>query len=111
MTANLRENAHGVLRGCETNGYPFERLSSSRSTASRMKSERFSLPSHAASMRANVPAGKRAGVCSSLIFGRPTGAGVSDITFSAKLAILLISPIDHVPDITYVDDINYGGKS
>lgn len=56
-------------------------------------------------MRASVPAAKRAGVCSSLIFGRPTRAGISDITISAKLAILLISPIALQSDITYIGDI------
>ncbi|WP_164857154.1 hypothetical protein [Sphingomonas crocodyli] len=76
-----------------------------------MKSDRFSLPVSAASMRANVPSRKRAGVCSPLILGRPTPARISDITFSAKPAILLISPIDRVNDISYLDDIRYGGKS
>ena len=61
-------------------GY-FARRFSSRSTASRMKSERLSPSAHAASIRASVPAGKRAGVCSSLIFGRPTPERVGDITF------------------------------
>lgn len=88
----------------------FSRLSSSRSTASRMKSDRFSLPVSRASMRASVPARKRPGVCSSLILGRPTLGRISDITFSAKPCILLISPIDRVRDITYLDDIRYGGK-
>ena len=83
----------------------FSRLSSSRSTASRMKSERFSLSASTASMRAMVPARKRPGVCSSLIFGRPTPWRVSDTTFSAKPCILLISPIDRVTDISYLDDI------
>ena len=89
---------------------PFSRLSSSRSTASRMKSERFSLSASTASMRAIVPARKRPGVCSSLIFGRPTPWRVSDITFSAKPCILLISPIDREADITYLGDIRYGDK-
>ena len=66
----------------------------SRSTASRMKSERFSLSAKSASIRASVPSGKRAGVCSSLIFVRPTGRFVPDITNSGKSCILLISPID-----------------
>lgn len=89
-------------------GQDFSRRSSSRSTASRMKSDRFSLSANTPSMRASVPAGKRPGVCSSLIFGLPTGRRVSDITFSAKACILLISPIDPQSDITYVDDIRYG---
>lgn len=36
----------------------------SRSTASRMKSERFSPSAITASIRAKVPAGNRAGICS-----------------------------------------------
>jgi len=87
-----------------------ERRFNSRSTASRMKSERFSLPVSAASIRARVPSAKRAGVCSPLILGRPTGAAICDITFCAKLPILLISPIDRVHDISYLDDITYGGQ-
>lgn len=78
-----------------------ERRFSSRSTASRMKSERFSPSANAASIRASVPSRNRAGVCSPLILGRPTGAEVADITFFAKSNILLISPIDCVTDITY----------
>lgn len=66
---------------------------SSASTAERMKSDRFSRSASAASMRASVPAANRAGVCSSLIFGRPTLAGLADISFCAKPCILLISPI------------------
>lgn len=88
----------------------FSRRFSSASTASRMKSERFPLSPITASMRASVPAGKRAGVCSSLILGLPTGSRISDITFSAKPCILLISPIDAVKDIIYLGDINYEGK-
>jgi hypothetical protein len=65
------------------------RLSISRSTAVRIRSERFSLGSKTASMRASVPAGNRAGVCSSLIFLRPTGTP------------LLISSIDDFDDIIY----------
>lgn len=75
-----------------------------------MKSERFSLSAQAESMRASVPAGKRAGVCSSLILGLPTGERVSDITNSVEAVILLISPIDRVEDIIYLGDIRYGGK-
>lgn len=88
----------------------FPRRDNSRSTASRMKSERFSPAASTASIRASVPSRNRAGVCSPLILGRPTVAGVSDITIPAKPCILLISPIDAVKDITYVDDIRYGGK-
>jgi len=88
----------------------FSRLSSSRSTASRMKSERFSFSASTASMRAIVPARNRPGVCSSLIFGLPTPVRISDITFSSKQSILLISPIDREADITYLGDIRYGDK-
>ncbi|HKF95125.1 MAG TPA: hypothetical protein VKB96_11115 [Gammaproteobacteria bacterium] len=90
-------------------GYADRRLIS-RSTASRMKSERFSLSTSMASIRARVPSRKRAGVCSPLIRGLPTDAGIGDIVFSAKPAILLISPIALVKDIIYLGDINYGGK-
>ena len=58
-----------------------DRRFNSASTASRIKSDRFSPSASAASMRASVPPGKRAGVCSSLILGRPTGAAIVDITF------------------------------
>jgi hypothetical protein len=84
----------------EMGRYPLRRFSS-RSTASRMKSDRFSLSARTASILSSVPPGKRAGVCSSLIRGRPTVERISDISFCAKPCILLISPIDHVPDITY----------
>jgi hypothetical protein len=47
------------------------RLFSSLSTASLMRSERFSPSSRAESMRSSVPSGNRAGVCSWLIWGRP----------------------------------------
>jgi hypothetical protein len=43
--------------------------------------------------------------------GLPTGNRVSDIFFSAKPYILLISPIDAVKDITYIGDISYGDKT
>ncbi len=46
-------------------------------------------------MRAFVPSGNLAGICSSLIWLRP---------------ILLISPIDGINDIIYIDDINNGSK-
>ena len=72
---------------------PDSRRSSSRSIASRMKSERFSFGRRTASMRASVPSGKRAGVCSSLIFVRPTGRFVAAGRISVKPCILLISPI------------------
>ena len=88
----------------------FSRLSSSRSTASRMKSERFSFSASTASMRAIVPARNRPGVCSSLIFGLPTPVRISDITFSSKQSILLISPIDAQSDITYIGDIRNGAS-
>lgn len=52
-------------------------------------------------MRASVPAGKRAGVCSSLIFGLPTDGRISDIIFSVNVAPFLISPIDCIHDIMY----------
>jgi hypothetical protein len=72
----------------------------SRSTAARMKSERFSLFANSSSIRSNVPDGNRAGVCSSLILVRPTGRFVPDITNSVNAGTLLISPIDDKPDIT-----------
>jgi hypothetical protein len=86
------------------------RRDSSASMAFRMKSERFSPVASTASMRASVPARSRAGVCSSLIFFRPTRDGVGDITFSGKPSILLISPIAAKSDITYISDIRYGGN-
>ena len=49
---------------------PSRRLSS-RSIASRMNSARRSLSRKMASIRLSVPAGRRAGVSSSLILGRP----------------------------------------
>ena len=78
---------------------PLRRFSS-RSTASLMKSERFSPSFSTASILASVPPGKRAGVCSSLIRGRPTTARISEMTFCVEPCILLISPID-VSGITY----------
>jgi hypothetical protein len=78
--------------------------------ASRMKSARFSPSASNASMRASVPAISRAGVCSSLIFGRPTREALSDITISGNVGMLLISPIDRQSDIRYIDDIRYGDK-
>lgn len=61
---------------------------SSRSTASRIKAERGSPSSSTASIRANVPAGKRAGVCSSgsLILFLPTRGIIEDIIFFVKAA-------------------------
>lgn len=91
-------------------GYLPSRLASSRSTASRMKSDRFSLSVSTASMRARVPSANRAGVCSPLILGLPTGERVSDITNSVEPVILLISPIDDVNDIIYVGDIRNEGN-
>jgi hypothetical protein len=67
----------------------------SRSTASRMTSENFSPSSITAFIRAFVPSGNLAGICSKFICVRP---------------ILLISPIDEIEDITYIDDINNGSK-
>ena len=64
--------------------------------ASRIRSERVSLSSKQASIRSSVPAGRRAGICSKFICLRP---------------ILLISPIDGIKDITYIDDINNGSKA
>lgn len=92
-------------------GQSLARRCSSFSTASRMKSERFSPSRHAASIRASVPAGNLPGVCSSLMRGLPTGERVGDITISVEACILLISPIASVRDITYVGDISYGGKA
>lgn len=91
--------------------YFASRRCTSRSTASRMKSDRFSPPASKASMRASVPPGNRAGVCSSLMRGLPTGGRVGDITFFVEKGIFLISPIDRVSDISYLDDIRYGGKT
>jgi hypothetical protein len=58
----------------------FWRRSISRSTACRNRSARFSPSSRTASMRASVPAEKRAGICSSFIRLRPTGVVIGDIT-------------------------------
>jgi hypothetical protein len=58
-----------------------------------MKSERFSFGPNSASIRASVPSGKRAGVCSSLILRRPTGRVVADINNAVKGGLF--------PDITY----------
>lgn len=73
----------------------FSRRFSSRSTAWRMNSAAGSLSSKTASMRAFVPSGNLAGICSKFI---------------CVLPILLISPIDGIVDITYIDDINNGDK-
>lgn len=101
----VRRNEQGDAR------YRWDRRRfNSRSTASRMKSERFSPSARALSIRASVPSGNRAGVCSPLIRGRPTSERISDISFCAKPCTLLISPIDRVNDISYIDDISYGGK-
>jgi hypothetical protein len=54
-----------------------------------------SFSSNTAWMRALVPSGNLAGICSSLIWLRP---------------ILLISSIDGIKDIIYINDINNGGK-
>lgn len=65
----------------------------SLATASRIKSERFSPSFNTASICASVPAGNRAGICSSLIFGRPTLGRISDIAISVNAAPFMISPI------------------
>lgn len=64
----------------------FSRLLSSFSTASRRKSERFSLlsGSKTRSMRSSVPPGNRAGICSSLICFRPMPWVIDDITYCYK---------------------------
>lgn len=91
-------------------GYLRSRRLSSRSTASRTKSVRSSPSARTAPIRANVPSGNRACMFSAQSRGLPTGAGVSDTTFSAKRELFLISPIALQPHITYIGDIRYGGK-
>ncbi len=81
----------------------FSRRWSSASTAAFKKSERFSPSRRTASIRANVPSGKRPGILSKFSFGRPMRDGLADISIADKL----ISPID-VTDIRYIVDIRNG---
>lgn len=59
-------------------------------------------------MRASVPPRSLAGVCSSLIFGRPTLEPVREGRGSVNISD--ITYLDAISDITYVGDINYGDK-
>lgn len=64
---------------------------SSRSTASRMKAAMGSPAASTASIRARVPFGSRAGICSSgsLICFLPTPDFIEDITFIVKAASIV----------------------
>jgi hypothetical protein len=44
------------------------------------------------------------------IGGRPILGGLTDNSFSAKLAMFPLSPIDRIRDNAYVGVIGYGGK-
>lgn len=86
---------------CRCLDFSVRRRRISFSTASRMKSDRFSLPSRTDSMRANVPSGNLAGYCSSLILIRPTGRFVPDGEMCVNAASKSISPIDIEKDTFY----------
>lgn len=85
----------------------FSRRLISRSTASCTKAVRVSPSPRTASMRSKVPCGKRPAMLSKFSFGRPMRGAVADISLNDKL----ISPIDDVSDIRFIDDIRYGDKA
>ena len=87
-------------------GLPRSRRAISRITASCTNAVRVSPSARTASMRSNVPAGKRPAMLSKFSLGLPMRDGVADISSTDKL----ISPID-VTDISYISDIKFEARA